>query len=339
MKAGTLAVLFLISAAELVHAVPADVTYAEGSVSVRRASSGRTVVPEIGDVLNTGDTVKTAADGYLELDQAGVALKINPKTVFTLMERARGAEKTGVLSVTLGSVKLRYNKLTGKEPMIQTATCAAGVRGTELTVFAGEDGSSLIAVDTGIVDVEAEGKTVQLTQGLGVEVKPGQPPGDPFVVHYDQIDYRTWNDQKVQAMMEDPAGSMDSLIELLKAYAAEASDYDAQHQDLNARLTAERQKAVDIASQKGQEAARLYGLENINPLATKVSYLFLNIRFTSLAALSMRRYVTGRLYVLMKATYITRPEDPAYQAFLERYREFLAFFEQSIAPHLVGADI
>ncbi len=339
MKAGTLAVLFLISAAELVHAVPADVTYAEGSVSVRRASSGRTVVPEIGDVLNTGDTVKTAADGYLELDQAGVALKINPKTVFTLMERARGAEKTGVLSVTLGSVKLRYNKITGKEPMIQTATCAAGVRGTELTVFAGEDGSSLIAVDTGIVDVEAEGRTVQLTQGLGVEVRPGQPPGDPFVVQRDQVDYRTWNDRKVQAMMEDPAGSIDALVTLLGTYAANVADYYAQYQEYSARLKEERQKAIDMVKDKGPEETKKYEQEVVFPLTLQTSNLYLNVRYNALAALSMRRYVAGRLYSLMKARFITNPDDPVYVSFMSRYHVFLDEFEKSIAPRLVAADI
>jgi hypothetical protein len=339
MKTTICACILLLSAVEVISALPTDVTYTEGQTSVLYGANGKIAPAEIGNVLNTGDVVKTGADGLVELDQKGLVLKINPSTVFTLMERERGGGKTGVLSVALGSIKLRYDKLTGKEPMIQTASCAAGVRGTELTVFAGADGSSLIAVDSGAVEVEAEGATVELAAGEGVEVMPGRPPGDKFIVQRDQIDYRSWNDRKVFSMTADPAGSIEALTRLLATYAKNVADFDAQFQEYSKRLAEERQKAIDMVKEKGAEETRKYEEEVVFPLGLQTSNLFLNLRYNALAALSMRRYVAGRLYVLLKSLYIIKPDDPVYAAFGARYREFLDLFEQSIAPHLVAADI
>jgi steroid 5-alpha reductase family enzyme len=65
----------------------------------------------------------------------------------------------------------------------------------------------------------------------------------------------------------------------------------------------------------------------------------MNVRFSALAALSLRRFVGGRLYVLMKERYINHPDDPAYKDFLSRYDSILSDFEKSIIPFLVQADI
>ena len=65
----------------------------------------------------------------------------------------------------------------------------------------------------------------------------------------------------------------------------------------------------------------------------------LNYRFYSLAALSLRTFVAGRMYVTLKARYITNPDDSAWKDFLAKYDAFLSTFEQSITPRLVDADI
>ena len=138
------------------------------------------------------------SDGQVELNQKGVTIKISHGTVFTLMERAGSDGKTStVVSVALGSLKYKYDKMTGSEPEIRTNGAVAGVRGTEFTVFAGADGSTLIAVDSGQVDVESEGKTVQLAAAQGVEVPLGKPPGDVVPLKSDQIDYSKWNNDKL----------------------------------------------------------------------------------------------------------------------------------------------
>src|SRR5208337_2868049 len=189
----TLVVAMLLLAGTLVaSAAPADVTYTEGDATLKLKTGAQQDV-QIGDTLNTGDTLRTGADGLAELDQKGVTIKISHGTVFTLMERNQAGQTSTVLSVALGSIKFRYDKLTGSEPQIRTNGAIAGVRGTEFTVFSGADGSTLFAVDSGKVTVESEGKSVDLVANEGVEVPLGQPPGEKISIHSDQVDYSKWN--------------------------------------------------------------------------------------------------------------------------------------------------
>jgi hypothetical protein len=64
-----------------------------------------------------------------------------------------------------------------------------------------------------------------------------------------------------------------------------------------------------------------------------------NLRFYSLAALSLRRYVGGRLYMLMKSRFIGDPGAPEYKQYLEIHARILAEFEDVVVEHLVAADI
>lgn len=319
-------------------AVPNDVIYSEGDATVKY-QAGYTDDVFIGDVYDTGDTVTTGFDGFVELDQAGLVLKINPDTVFTLQEKEEKGEKTSVFSLALGSIKFRYDRITGKEPMIQTASCVAGARGTEFSVYAGADGSTLIVVDSGLVEVESEGKAVQLTAEEGVEVPLGEPPGEKFVVQRDQIDYKTWNDDKLSAMLADPITAISKVSDRLDFYIENVEEYHELYQEYERRLAEEREKSIEIDDKEGTEAGNKYRQEIIFPLANDRRNLYINLRYYSLAALSLRRYVGGRLYLLLKGRYITDPENSTYSEYLTRFEGFLTDFESEIVPHLVEIDL
>ena len=336
-KAVACAVFLLVGALAL-SAMPADVTYAEGDASIR-LKSGKTQDAQIGDKMNTGDTLRTGADGLAELNQKGVTVKIAPKTVFTLMEREQGGKTTSVLSVALGSIKFRYDKLTGSEPMVRTNGAVAGVRGTEFSVFAGSDGSTLIAVDSGQVTVESEGKSVDLAAKEGVEVQLGQAPGDKFTVQRDQVDYSKWNEGKLEAMLADPLSAMTSIEAAMAAYISAVKDFDTLYKESNSKLADERAKRARIAVDKGNDEARKYEIEVVSPIINQTVALSLNLRYSALAALSLRRFVAGRLYMYLKSRHIAEQDAPAWTDFLSRYRAFLASFEQSIVPQMVEADI
>jgi len=327
---------FLITAA--VFAAPAEVVYAEGEASIKDTAGDEFEV-YIGDEVKTGDTVSTGYDGFVEMDQNGVVLKINSDTVFTLMEREEGNEKTDVFSIALGSIKFRYDKLTGKEPKIQMVSCVAGVRGTEFTVFSGVDGSALIVVDKGRVEVEAEGETVELNPEEGVEVQPGAPPGEKFKVHRDQIDYSKWNEEKTNKMLQNPVDSIINLQKRMDYYIENVAEYYSLFSEYREKLLAERAKANEIAEKQGKEAGTKYYSEVVDPIAFDTGKLGLNVRYFSLAALSMRRFVAGRIYLSIKTAYITDLANNIFIEFLENYNNLLANFEESIVSHLVEADI
>ena len=65
----------------------------------------------------------------------------------------------------------------------------------------------------------------------------------------------------------------------------------------------------------------------------------LNYRYYALSALSMRRYVLGRMYMNIKTLTIMEQDNREFAAFLEEYERFLELYEREITPGLVRADI
>jgi hypothetical protein len=197
----------------------------------------------------------------------------------------------------------------------------------------------LIVVDSGQVEVESEGKAVQLTADEGVEVQPGEPPGDKFVVQRDQIDYRTWNDDKLEAMLADPVLSVDRLQDRMDYYIQNVEENFTLYQDYKQQLTATRNQLRQITKEKGRDAGRQFNLEQVLPLAAKANNLHLNVRYYALAALSLRRYVGSRLYLFVKARTINAANKGEFSGFAANFDEWLAHFERDIVPHLNELDI
>ncbi|HEY9593213.1 MAG TPA: FecR family protein [Spirochaetia bacterium] len=338
MKSTIIGFVLVLCAAVALSAAPADVTYTEGDATVR-TKAGASRDAQIGDTLVTGDTLRTGHDGLAELDQKGVTIRVAKDTVFTLMERQVTGQPSTVLSVALGSIKFKYDKLTGAEPAVRTNGASAGVRGTEFSVYAGADGSTLITVDSGLVTVESQGKSVDLVADMGVDIPLGQPPGDPFTVQRNQIDYAQWNEAKIQVMLYDPLAALDNIETAMATYIKDVEQYDGLFKEYSAKLAEERANRTEIGADKGTEAAKDYDTNVVMPLVVQTAAVGLNLRYSTLAALSLRRFVAGRLYVTEKTKYIATPDDPAWISFQTRYSALLTQFEQSIAPHLVEADI
>ena len=91
----------------------------DGPATVRLAS-GKTEKVAIGKSYTTGDSIRTGKNGMVELSQEGLTIRVGPSTVFTLLEKELGGKPKGVLAVTLGTVKMKYDRLTGSEPLIQS---------------------------------------------------------------------------------------------------------------------------------------------------------------------------------------------------------------------------
>ena len=124
----------------------ADLVFVDGWVDIK--SAGETFEAFAGDTLRTGESVITGSDSYAELAQKNLStIIVKPDSIFTIREIETDSGRETVLSTTVGAVSFKFGKLLGKEPMLATPSAVAGIRGTELTVYAGEDGSTLFAVD------------------------------------------------------------------------------------------------------------------------------------------------------------------------------------------------
>jgi hypothetical protein len=173
----------------------------------------------------------------------------------------------------------------------------------------------------------------------GVEVPLGKPPGDKFAIPDKLIDYSTWNDGKMDAMLADPIAAMTSIETTLSEYIKNVNEYNASFLEYKARLEEVAARRPQVLKEKGQAETTLFDQNVLIPLATQTATLHLNTRYFALGALSMRRFIAGRLYISLKARAIAHPEDPQWEDFLSRYNGMLSTFEQSIVPQLVAADI
>ena len=272
MKQTILVAGLILAIAAAAHAAPTDVTYTEGDATTRY-HSGVQQDTSVGDVLNTGDSVKTGDDGLVEMDQKGVTIKVSHGTVFTLMETAQGNQNAPVLSVALGSIKFRYDKLTGQEPLVRTNGAVLGVRGTEFTVFAGADGSTLIAVDSGQVTVQAEGQSVELASAEGVEVPLGKPPGDKFAVPKEKIDYSKWNDDKLSAMLADPLAAMQSIEQTMAGYIKNTIDYTNLFNEYTAEArSGKRESCTNPKGARRCRSAEICGLSRYSSYGADIQF-------------------------------------------------------------------
>ena len=181
---------------------------------------------------------------------------------------------------------------------------------------------------------------MDLAANQAVDVPLGKPPGDPFTVQRDQIDYATWNAGKLDAMLYDPMAAMDSIDTAMASYVKDVEQYDSQFKEFSAKLADERAKRAQVASEQGVDAGRAYETNVVYPLMNQTLALaFEQPPLLVSCGVLLRRFVSGRLYLNMKERYIAKEDDPAWTSFLSRYTTLLGQFEQSIAPHLVEADI
>lgn len=329
----------LLAAAVVIPAQEAEVAYLEGFPELKTSGGSRYEL-DFGDLVESGDSVITGPTDYAELERgAGNTIRVNENTVFTMQQVEREGRTETVLQNTVGSVSYRFNQVTGREPQIGTASAVAGVRGTELTVYAGDDGTSLFAVDSGIVEVEAEGRTVSLAENEAVEVVAGQAPGEKFEWLGEELDFSTWNADRLDTFLEDPLEGLARIEERLNYFAEQVEQTYAAYEDARAELDAARAEAQQLRDEGKADEANEYVQSTVGPAMEQAGTLVLNYRYYALSALSMRRFVLGKMYMQMKTRYILDRDNPVFNDFLRLYTSVLGDYESNIVPRLVEADI
>ena len=339
MKRFTAIFLVMSIAASIAYGQQADVVYVEGIVDLKFAD-GERMEAFIGDYLDKGDTIITDTSSFAELEQEnGSLIKISEDTIFTLQEMEVDGEKRNVLSTTLGAVAFKFNRMTGREPLIATPGTVAGVRGTEFQVFAGLDGATLVVVATGKVEVEAQGEKVELLPEEGVEIPAGEPPGEKFQVQRGQLDFSAWNTGRIENLLDDPAGAIRGIEKGMEAFRVKIAELTPLFEENYERLELERAELQLIEADKGKEARKEHYEKVVFPLEVETSYMRLNLRYYALSALSFRRYVLGSIYARVKSAFINRLDSAVYREFVDVYRSILSDYERDITPLLVEADI
>jgi len=327
----------LLLAPSLSYAAAHEVVYVEGFPYVRDLR-GEEIELDLGDVVRNGETVITGRGEAVELEAEGYTVYIEESTVFSLREREYGGRKTDVLSCALGKLSFSRDKFLGSEPRLATNSAICGVRGTRFTLYAGEDGSSLIVVKEGRVEVEAAGVSVEVAANKGVEVAAGLGPGEVFDALETTIDYASWNEERLGAFLEDPVRGAVNIERQMDDFIAQIAKIAPLYLESKSRLEAARE-ALEAKKERG-EPVEAYYEDTVLPLEQETTFYILNLRYYSLSGLSLRRYVLSRLYLALKARYVTDPDDPVFSDFLEVHDRILGKYDSAMArPYLVAADI
>jgi hypothetical protein len=341
MRAKILSLAFLFGAISLAAAQQqAETVLVDGQVS-RRDGAGKLRGLDIGDRVATGESVitKAGASAELKLLAGASSIRIRQNTVFTLGERNVGGEKRTVLQAVVGSVGMKFDKMTAKEPLLGTTTCVAGVRGTEVELYAGMDGSSLVAVVSGAVQLESGGASVDLAANEAVEVKPGMAPGPKFSWIGKELDFSAWDQGRLEDYLADPLASALKVEEQLASYRASIAELLPELARQKAAYDEAYARLKELVDAKEDEKAKELRESRVYPLTLSQASLFLNIRYYALTSLSLRRFVLGGMYMQLKTRHPLDASDPALAGFLEARARILKDFEESIVPQLVEADI
>jgi hypothetical protein len=324
----------LLSLAAGAGAQNATVSYIEGDPDLRNGSGAVTPL-DYDSKLRTGDSVLTGKAEQVELAQgADTTIRIRSNTVFTIREVDTGAGKEQVLTTAVGAVSMRFGKLAGREPRVGTVGTVAGIRGTELTVYASPDGSALFVVESGLVSVGAAGATVELAKDEAVEVSAAGVPGEKFSVIGREKDFSAWEEKKAQELLADPVAALNDARIMLSTFRSGLDEWTAKYRDAKSLSDAAVEKMNSIADKAEQAKFRD---EQWAPLALQTGNAVLNYRYYALSAFSLRRYVLGPLYVQMRTRNMAA-ETPEYRAFREAYNLLLAEYKQTFNPYLGAVD-
>lgn len=334
----------LPAALALAMAVPAfaidqhDVTYTEGFPVTREKGRYEADI-NIGDRLIAGQTVVTRTGDLVEMKAGGYTVKVDENTVFTIMEVEQGGQSQPVLANVLGKIRFARDRATGSDPRLITNSIVCGVRGTVVTLFAGEDGSSLVIVDEGLVQITSSGGAVELAKGEGVEVRTDGTTGEKFRALSTTVDYGSWNGERLQSMLADPAGAARRIEQRLDSYIEQIRAIEPLYNAKRAELDAVQKRRTELAG-KGQTAELTDYTTNVYaPLRDETRFLVVNLRYYALSALSLRRFVAGRLYLQVKPRLMADPATADAREFLAIHGRVLEKFEQAVTGHLVPADI
>ncbi len=315
----------------------ANVVYMEGTAKIK-SGAGSLRAADFGSTVTYGESVITGKDGLVEMTLPnGSTIRVAADSVFTYSETGTGSDSRPVLATLAGSVSYKLNKSVGRSPVIQTNSMVAGVRGTEFTVYAGRDGSVLLAVTGGIVDVSAQGETVSLYQDEAVQVEPGQKPGEKYVWLGKELDFSDWNKGLNKDFLADPVTGIRRVETQLAEYAKEYTALQQPYEDATQawkEATDEYQKVLA----KGDEAAtKAFQKDRLYPAQDARATLILDMRYWALNYLSVRRYVLSNMYMEIKSRYPLKGTAET-EEFFRIHAGILSAYESTIVPKLFESD-
>ena len=332
--------IWVLLVAGFAVAQDATIVFVDGFVDIQ-TEAGALFPADFGDELSGGDRVITDRDSEAELELAtGGDVTVAPDTVFIVGATTTSTgQRTGRLTAAIGSFSFRFNAAIGNEPSVGSTTSVAGVRGTEVRVYTGSDGTTRFEVIEGLVEISDSGSTVTLGAEEAVEVRPGSAPGTVFAFLEQPIDYGAWNASLVDDFLADPITSLDGIAAEMRDLISEVERRGPVYDEAFAAFVEERDKLPGIEEKDGADARVEYAQEVVTPLRVEARDLNLELRYVVLSALSLDQFVLSRLAAEMDAAFFLNPTDATYNEFQTRLAQIRAEYERVVSPRLSATDL
>jgi hypothetical protein len=138
----------------------------------------------------------------------GKQFRLGPEAQLSIDElsSSEGEDQQPVMRLVLGYLWSKIEKLRGRKAAfdLHTPTAVMGVRGTEFETVVSLDAASLVSVDEGRVEMDADGETVIVEQGKMSEVEfDGKPSLPSPTVSKEKRDWQAWREKRVESMMNN----------------------------------------------------------------------------------------------------------------------------------------
>ncbi|MBP7284750.1 MAG: LysM peptidoglycan-binding domain-containing protein [Leptospiraceae bacterium] len=136
-----------------------------------------------GQLLEADLVIRTLERSTAEIeffDDPEVLIQVRENSIMKVkMDKVRGIE------LAAGETFVKFLSHSAKDTkdikfQLVTPTSVAGVRGTEFNVSTDLDGLDKYACNQGLIQVSAQGETVEVPAGFGTTVKKGEAPQKPF---------------------------------------------------------------------------------------------------------------------------------------------------------------
>lgn len=212
-----------------------------GAASVIRGD-GTVIEAKPGLSLAPGDQVRTNKGGaaWLSIDGAG-HFRLGSDSQMAVDELSGLAvEEEGIsLRLIAGYLNSKIRLLGSKSPpvSIHTSTATIGIRGTDFDTMTAMDGSSAVAVDEGLVEVEAEDQQVMVEPGKMTEVEADEKPSAVVAAQpREQRDWETWRQRREEMMIKMLPQRLPKFRAGTERRAERFSQFMARMQEVSGKL-------------------------------------------------------------------------------------------------------
>jgi len=224
-----------------------------GDVRIQTAADREWEPVKQGRQVETGDTVKTGDDSYVEISSSEATIRIDANSRVRISKSMVNEKEADSLSMFFGSVFLKIAKL-GKDDggfAVETPASFCAVRGTEFAVASGFDGHTIVQVEKGTVSLSGSEGEVVISENQESEVSLGGAPTG--VTRIKKRAWREWIRQNRESMKGKELAVLRGAMKRMMKLGRDIEILEGLNEKLS-RQKEELQAMADEFKSKGDDA-------------------------------------------------------------------------------------